>query len=307
MRTNQFIHKVIFILGISFLFMRTLLAQDSLKILSWNIQMLPSLAKSNGKVKRARAIVNQLNQKDNELIVFQELFHKRSRRIVTDGLSPLYPHHTQILNKRFLSFKANGGVMIFSKYRIHQVHQIRFKDRTGFDRLARKGAMLAEVEVKGKLIQVIGTHMQAFGTQEILYSQYQQLAQQLIEPHCKDGVPQLICGDFNTLKSLPPELPPDISQDFIDRLPRYFTMLQTLQAEDGRLEGEQQFTMDRPFNDLCKTRKEYRLLLDYVLIRSNSANDYLIKRQVQIIRQRWHKEHVDLSDHFGLEAVMTGY
>ncbi len=307
MRNNRFIHNVIIILGMSILFMRPLLAQDSLKILTWNIQMLPSFAKSNGKAKRARAIVNQLNQKNNELIVFQELFHKRSRRIVTDGLSALYPHHTQVLNKRFLSLKANGGVMIFSKYPIRQVHQIRFKDRTGFDRLARKGAMLAEVEVKGKPIQVIGTHMQAFGTQEILYSQYQQLSKELLEPHCKDGVPQLICGDFNTLKSLPPKLPSNISQDFIDRLPRYFKMLQILQAKDGTLEGDQQFTMDRPFNDLCKARKEYRLLLDYVLIRSNSPNDYTIKRQVQIIRQRWHKEHVDLSDHFSLEAVMTGY
>ena len=306
MPNDLFIRKVFFILGMAVM-MHPLLAQDSLKILTWNIQMLPSFAKSNGKIKRAKAIVNQLNQRDYELIIFQELFHKHSRRIVTNGLSDLYPHHTQILNKKPLSLKANGGVMIFSKYPIRQVHQIRFKDRTGFDRLARKGAVLAEVDVKGKFVQVIGTHLQAFGTQEILYSQYRQLARQLIEPHSKPGVPQLICGDFNTLKSLPPKLPSDISQDFIDRLPRYFTMLEILQAKDGALEGEQQFTMDRPFNDLCKTRKEYRLLLDYVLIRSNSPNDYAIKRQVQIIRQRWHKEHEDLSDHFGLEAVMIGY
>ena len=299
--------KFILILSIAASQIQPLSAQDSLKLLSWNIQMLPSVVKSNGKARRARAITHQLKQRDYDVIIFQELFKRRSRKIITKGLSSLYPHHTKILNRKTISIKSNGGVIIFSKYPIQKVFQIRFKDRMGVDRLARKGAMLAELDVNGKSVQVVGTHLQAFGSQEILYAQYQQLAHELIDPNTKAGVPQLICGDFNTLKSLPPKLPDNISQDFINRLPRYFTMLETLRAADGPLQGEQQFTMDRPYNDLCKTRKEYRLLLDYVLFRANSPNNYTINRRVQIIRQRWNKEHEDLSDHFGLEAIMTGY
>ena len=148
--------------------------------------------------------------------------------------------------------------MLFSKHPIGKVHEIRYHSRSGFDRLSRKGALLAELSVRGKSIQVVGTHMQAFSTQEIIYDQYHQLAEELLHPNERNGVPQLLCGDFNTLKSIPPKLPENITQDFVDRLPRYHTMLQTLNASDGLLEGEQQFTMDRPYNDMCMARKEYR-------------------------------------------------
>ncbi len=279
-------------------------SQDSLSLLSWNIQMLP-IIKSNHKAIRARAIVNQLNQRGYDVVVFQELFQKRSRRIITKGLTQKYPYHTRVLNKKTIAFKTNGGVMLFSKYPIKQVYQIRFKYRSGIDKMSRKGALMAELDVNGKIIQVAGTHLQAFGAQEIMYSQYAQLASDLLERHAKQNVPQLICGDFNTIKSIPPSLPADISQSFIDRLARYSVMLETLRASDGELLGKQQFTMDRPNNDLCETRKEYRLLLDYFFIRPNGSTNFSINRRVQIIKQRWTKEHEDLSDHYGLEAVLS--
>lgn len=281
-----------------------LIAQDSLRVLSWNIQMLPSVAKAGGKAKRARAIVNQLNSRDYDVIVFQEIFHKRSRKIVRKGLSDSLPYHTKVLNKKFIAFKTNGGIMIFSKFPITEIHQIRYSQRKGFDALSRKGALMAEIDFRGRPVQVIGTHLQAFSTQEILYSQYQELSTKLLQPNTKAGVPQIIVGDFNTMKSLPPKLPAEVSQEMINRLPRYPFMLQTLNAEDGDLEGDQQFTMDRPHNDLCTTRKEYRLLIDYILVRSNGAQ-ISTRRQVQIIRQKWSKNHQDLSDHFALEGVVT--
>ncbi|NOT76540.1 MAG: sphingomyelin phosphodiesterase [Cyclobacteriaceae bacterium] len=271
--------------------------QDSVTVLSWNIQMLP-IIKSNSKVIRARAIVEQLNQRNYDVIVFQEMFQKRSRRIITKGLAKKYPHHTPVLNKKFIGLKTNGGVMLFSKYPIRDYHQIRFSSRSGIDKMSRKGAMMAEIDVNGKIIQVVGTHLQAFGAQNIMYDQYMQLASELLDPHTKEGIPQLICGDLNTIKSLPPQLPADISQSFVDRLPRYSTMLEKFKAIDGDLEGEQQYTMDRPINDLCITRKEYRLLLDYILLRPNGLTNISINRRVQIIRQRWSPEHEDLSDHF---------
>jgi endonuclease/exonuclease/phosphatase family metal-dependent hydrolase len=282
-------------------------AQDTLKILTWNIQMLPNVTKGNSRATRAKAIVDQLNTRNYDVIVFQELFHKRARKIVTKGLTQKYPYHTPVLNKKSLAFKTNGGVMIFSKHTISGCHQIRFQSRTGFDRMSRKGAILADISFNNKEIQVAGTHLQAFGAQEIMYNQYNQINGELLLPNYKSGVPQFICGDFNTLKSLPPKLPDNVSQTFVDRLARYQVMLQTLQAADGDLTGEQQFTMDRPYNDLCVTRKEYRLLLDYILLRSDRPQPYSIQRKVQIIRQRWSPEHQDLSDHFAVEAIVTGF
>lgn len=280
--------------------------QDSLRILSWNVQMLPRFVNTNGKGKRAKAIVEQLKTHHYDVVVFQELFKKRSRRIIRKGLAKEFPYHTQVLNKKTFSFKTNGGVMLFSRFPVNEVHEIRYKDRTGFDKLSRKGALLAEMVVHGKTIQVAGTHLQAFGPTEIMYSQYQQLHDELLKPHTKPGIPQFICGDFNTIKTIPTQLPSGVTQDMVNRLARYPVMLQTLGVQDYELEGPQQYTMDRPYNDLCKGGKDRRLLLDYVWVRTPSDISYSVTRRVKIMRQQWHKDHQDLSDHFAVEAVVSG-
>ncbi|MBL7849364.1 MAG: endonuclease/exonuclease/phosphatase family protein [Cyclobacteriaceae bacterium] len=277
-------------------------AQDTLRLLSWNIQMLPFPAPPHGKAKRARAIASILNEQHHDVVVFQETFKRRSRRILRRELSKTFPHQTRVLNKKTFSIKTNGGVMIFSRHPIDSVHEIRFSKRTGYDKFSRKGAMLAEVNFKGKPIHVLGTHLQAFGTDDILISQYNQMKMELLDPHQRAGVPQFLLGDFNTRKV------PPVSAGLSGTTPmpqtRYSAMLQTLEAEDGELHGDQQYTMDRPYNDLCTRRKEARLLLDYVLVRPEK-NDLTIRREVKIFRKPWTKDHQDLSDHFALEALIS--
>jgi endonuclease/exonuclease/phosphatase family metal-dependent hydrolase len=233
------------------------------------------------------------------------VFQPRARNIIRKALQNHYPHQTKVLNKKTLALKTNGGVMILSRHPIKRTEEIRYRQRQGIDRLARKGALLAEIEFRGRPLQIVGTHLQAFGTTAVMYAQYHQLHNELLKRFEQTQVPQIICGDFNTLKNLPPQLPPSVTQSMIDRLARYPVMMSTLQAQDGELLGEQQFTIDRPFNDLCKTRKEYRLLIDYFLLKPNGLSLFEVSRQVRIVRQRWHKNHHDLSDHFALEAVLT--
>jgi endonuclease/exonuclease/phosphatase family metal-dependent hydrolase len=267
--------------------------------------MLPRGINHNGKAKRAKIIAEQLKKSPYDVVVFQELFYRRSRRIITKKLQSEFPAQTNVLNKKSIALKTNGGVMIFSRHPIKEIKEIRFKDCSGPDRLSRKGAMLAVIEVKGKPIHVIGTHLQAFGMQETMYSQYQQLYDELLKPNEQKGIPQFICGDFNTIKELPKNLPANLPKNFEQRIARYETMLQKLQASDGELEGEHQFTMDRPNNDLCEKRKEFRLLLDYFLFRPMTSNLFIVKRKVQIIRYPWRNGNKDLSDHFALEAVVN--
>jgi endonuclease/exonuclease/phosphatase family metal-dependent hydrolase len=269
--------------------------------------MLPRGVNNNGKAKRAKVIANQLGTSHYDVVVFQELFYTRSRKILTRALKEQFPFQTPVLNKRSLSLKTNGGVLILSRHPIKERKQIRYKKRSGPDRLSRKGALMVELEVKGKRIQVIGTHLQAFGVQEIMYSQYKQLHDELLQPNLKHGVPQLIFGDFNTLKEVPTVRPEDLPANFENRIAQYHIMLQTLHAEDGPLSGQQQFSMDRPYNDLCKKRKQYRLLLDYFLLRSNESSIKVTKRQMEVKQFRWHKNHRDLSDHYALMGVVSGY
>lgn len=261
-------------------------AQDSLRILSWNIQMLPFPAKSNHRAQRAKAIVSLLKEQRYDVIAFQELFKRRSRRIIRKGLREAYPHQTPVLNKKAISFITNGGVMILSRHPIKSYHETRFRQRTGNDRLARKGAMIAEMEVRGKPVQVLSTHLQAFGADSVLISQYRQMRDELLVPNARPGIPQIICGDLNTRPTSA----------------RYPTMLEILNAANGSLHGEQQFTMDRPNNDLTE-RSNTRILVDHILVRP-AESPVMIRRKVKIFRQQWHKEHQDLSDHFALEGVV---
>lgn len=277
-------------------------AQDTLRLLSWNIQMLPFPASPHGKAKRARAVAELLKNGTYDVVVFQEAFKKRSRRILRRELKEVLPYQTDILNQKTISIKTNGGVMIFSRHPIEAVHEIRFTKRTGFDKYARKGAMLATVNWKGKAIQVLGTHLQAFGTDDVLLSQYHQVKKELLDQYMQPGVPQFLLGDFNTRKV--PPVPAGLSADTPMPQTRYGAMLQTLDAFDGELAGDQQYTMDRPFNDLCIKRKEARLLLDYVLVRPNGA-EVTVNREVKILRKQWHPDHRDLSDHFAVEAAVA--
>jgi endonuclease/exonuclease/phosphatase family metal-dependent hydrolase len=277
-------------------------AQDTLRILTWNIQMLPFPAPPHGKAKRARAIATLLKENHYDVVVFQEAFKRRSRRILRRELQETFPHQTDVLNRKTISIKTNGGVMIFSRHPIQGTHEIRFTKRTGYDKLARKGAVLAEIQFRGKQIQVLGTHLQAFGTDDILINQYNQMKTELLDRHQRAGVPQFLLGDFNTRKV--PAIPAGLSGDTPMPQTRYNAMLQTLESDDGELQGEQQYTMDRPNNDLTERSRNARLVLDYILVRPADF-PLSIRRQVRIFRKQWNEDHQDLSDHFALEALIS--
>jgi len=57
-----------------------------LKILSWNIGMLPILDLFKEKDERAQAIANSLYSKDYDIVVFQEVFSAPARAILSHTL-----------------------------------------------------------------------------------------------------------------------------------------------------------------------------------------------------------------------------
>ncbi len=259
--------------------------QKSLKIISWNIYMLPRFIKNTGKIERAEKIGNHLQTEDVDVIVFQEAFHGGARKKIRERLKQVFPYVAGPANNDF-SLKANSGVWIFSKYPIENQAAIIFKSRCGVDALSKKGALLVELNVNGNLIQVIGTHLQNAGRAELKQFQCKEIYSQLLKKHEKAGVPQIICGDFNIEK----------------KSEGYDGMLLSLGAEDGDLSGEQHFSYDRLTNDLQTEGGEKRDLIDYVLLRTNQTYAKCISRIIRPIKIKWHKNHHDLSDHYPIMA-----
>ncbi len=260
---------------------------QGLKVLTWNIYMLPWYAKITGKKKRAAAIVDQLANTDYDIIVFEEAFHKGARSIIKDGLQKLFPYMYGPANPRTLA-KANSGVWVVSKIPLHELDEISYCDCQGTDCWARKGAVMFEGTWLGKTFQLIGTHLQSAGDYAIRKTQIKEMYAQLLEKFKKPGVPQLICGDMNINST---------DKDYHD-------MLSTLNAEDGELLGNQKITFDSQKNDVAGKGEKIENQIDYILLRTNGAFVKSIKRKVSIFQKSWCSKKKDLSDHYAVEAVI---
>lgn len=261
----------------------------SIKVLSWNIQMLPRIAGDKAQELRAKAIGYALKGTDYDVIIFQEAFMKDARNVLWEMLKADYPYQSGEPIKGGLTL-FNGGVWIISKLPIKNRFDKLYRECDGIDCFAKKGATMIEVEKDGKLFQIVGTHLQADegkDKQRARDAQYYELAQ-LLNAHKTDGVPQIIAGDFNTMYS--------------DSL-RYRGMLNVLGAEDGPISGMQQCSWDNLVNDFTFTGKDTcQILLDYVFLRNNG---FEFKNESRIIRRmqlQWAAKHSDLSDHFAIEA-----
>ena len=266
------------------------LASKKIKVLSWNIYMLPGFL-GTGKLSRAEAIGRLLAVSDYDVIVFQEAFHGNSRNLISRLLQPVFPFQAGPANQKPLSLKTNSGTWILSKYPIERTQSLVFKTRHGVDALSRKGALLVEINIHGQLIQVIGTHLQNSGSEWRRYSQCVELYNRLLMPQERLAVPQIICGDFN-----------------IDRYRSsegYQYMLKVMNASDGRHVGTNAFSYDRVGNDMTTEAGSGQDLIDYILFRQADGSGAAGERRIRVIRHPWKRSHRDLSDHFALEAEIS--
>ncbi len=269
----------------------TVISPQKIKILSWNIYMLPGfVGKASMKLERADAIGELLAISDYDVIIFQEAFCPQARKKIKQHLQTNFPYTEGPANQKAFSLKVNSGLWIFSKYHIESSQSIIYNNRSGVDALSRKGALLVELNVNGQLIQVAGTHLQNSGDLNLKHLQCQEFADRLLKPNLKNGVPQILCGDFNINK---------------ENKESYQFMLSSLEASDGDLSGEIQHSYNRETNDLHVESGDKKDLIDYVLIKQNNSWVSCNNREIKPIRKRWHSKHEDLSDHFSLEAEIV--
>lgn len=262
----------------------------SLKILSYNIYMLPKFAKKTGQDQRAKAIVDAFKNSDYDVIVFQEAFLKKVRDTIFEGLKGTFPYQSGEPIKGGVTL-FNSGVWILSKLELKNRTDKLYRECDGIDCFSKKGATLVEVEKDGHTFQIVGTHLQADqgdAKQKARNEQYYDLGKLLGEVH-KDGVPQIVAGDFNTL--------------FTDTA-NYNYMLKTLKVEDGPLSGQQKYSWDNTQNDITRGAKDTsQVLLDYIFTRNNGFEFISERRMIVMPRVRWSCTNNDLSDHFAVEGL----
>ena len=256
-------------------------ASPPLRVLSWNIYMLPRFVKITGKRKRATEIGHLLRKSPYDVLVLQESFLGTARKRIRNELVQLYPEECGPANLKF-SLKANSGIWILSRLPMKCLEEIDFSECQGLDDcMARKGALLVEVNWKNQPIQVLGTHLQAGGPQSIRHSQYAEI-RALLNRHQQEKVLQIVCGDMNTRRS-------DLSA--------YEDMLRSLDVEDGPFEGPRQFTSDAVNNDIKPGGSNRRSVIDYIFIRRHGLKVNTLRRWIPTIEAKWSQQHRSLSDH----------
>ncbi len=259
---------------------------NQISILTWNIKMLPRGATflDHHPILRARIIPGVLMKESPDVIVFQESYDGKAVRMLRRKLKPMYPYNQGYQNRKVITYKRAGGVLMFSKYPMKEIESIKYTHLEGIDKLARKGAMLVEVEHPAKKFQLLGTHMEAGGSKELKITQYVE-AGELLKRHEQQGIPQFACGDFNTKR--------------VDTL-LYPKLISCLQMEDGNICTELKCTSDHLLNDMDTYNPERRNLIDYVFFKGNGVTPINTTRSVMSYEQQWNKKHKDLSDHYAV-------
>ena len=267
--------------------------EKSLKVLTWNLHLLPAIVLGKHQKPRAKAIAELLASSEYDVIVFQEAFHKRARKLIWKKLSEHYPYQYWPGNGGLIKFSS--GVWVVSKLEITKQEKIAYSTCSPgtADCRASKGALFIQVEKEGMSFQIIGTHLQAKAGdkfQAVRNDQLQEVRDLIIEKNKQVSVPFIVTGDLNIAMA---------------KTLDYRKMLSILDVENGALSGENQFTSDKSTNDMYPSNEAKAKLIDYVLINSMGAELTSVRREVKIFRSNWSKKKKDLSDHYAVEAQIS--
>ena len=187
--------QLIFFLILLFMPLRALTKSDTLKVMSWNLFLRPGIL-SDGQMDRVSSIGNYLICSGADVIVLQEVFHRRARKKLLQELDDCYQYHTSLGPTSF--FGVSSGVIIFSKHPIIEEKFVSYSKSKGADGLAKKGAVLAKIRFGKQDVHIVGTHLQAGYSSAAKSVQKSQLAElgnavNLIG----DSSIVILAGDFN--------------------------------------------------------------------------------------------------------------
>jgi endonuclease/exonuclease/phosphatase family metal-dependent hydrolase len=262
--------------------------KQPVKILAWNVFMLPAWLFRSKQMERAGLIAKTILQENPDIIILQEVFIEDARTKIGKLLEKEYPYQNGEPEGGAF-FRFNCGVFILSKIPFHHVAFTRFKDCSGFDCLSGKGAYLLEFEHGGSLFQVMGTHTQSGGVHETARKQYKQIKEKLLDKYYKEGVPQILLGDLNT--------------NHADSA-NYQQMMQIFECENGVCTGEP-VSYDGKNNDIAKKFFGVNYsLIDYILLRKNNSRAAVSNRRIHKFTSDQFGKYKfnDLSDHYAISA-----
>jgi len=263
---------------------------DTIKIVSWNIKMVPKslaiITKSARKKQKERApkIIQYLNNTNFDIIVLQELFDKSITKKFAADLSINYPYILSPIKEGF-SMKMTSGVMILSKYPYELINHEIFNVSEKTDNAAQKACSLVKININGKKILLGGIHLDS-KNKESRILQCELTSEKIIKPFINDTIPMFLVGDFNVNKT-------SASYDSLSTL---------FDLENYQLNDDRPYTFDE-FNSW--NEKGYKAWIDFIFYQDSDKIEVLDQYILRPV-MTYKKTKMDLSDHYQivLKAVI---
>ena len=263
---------------------------DTIKIVSWNIKMVPKslaiITKSARKKQKERApkIIQYLNNTNFDIIVLQELFDKSITKKFAADLSINYPYILSPIKEGF-SMKMTSGVMILSKYPYELINHEIFNVSKKTDNAAQKACSLVKININGKKILLGGIHLDS-KNKESRILQCELTSEKIIKPFINDTIPMFLVGDFNVNKT-------SASYDSLSTL---------FDLENYQLNDDRPYTFDE-FNSW--NEKGYKAWIDFIFYQDSDKIEVLDQYILRPV-MTYKKTKMDLSDHYQivLKAVI---
>jgi exonuclease III len=190
----------------------------ALKLMTWNVQMLPDLFQASDldireRARRiARAILDLPAREQPDIVAFNEVFNEDGRRWLLRYLRSAYPHFIEKLEHPGVDFEQDSGLMLFSKTPFQALptggtHFFEvFQQGAGMDALASKGVGIVRVAGPFDPTTIAFTHLQASydaantDNMDVRRDQFRQVRESLLKvadndlQHYANGV---VVGDLN--------------------------------------------------------------------------------------------------------------
>jgi len=249
--------------------------------------MRPRLVMHDDQIERAKEIVKAVLNDSMDIIVFEEIFDRKARKIITKGLKPVFNYTAGPGKKGIL--KLNSGVMIFSKYPIINTAIVYFDDCKEADCLAKKAVVYSEIQLKeNKKINLLGTHFQAIGGPVFrkIRARQMDIMQKTAEKNMKEGAPVVFAGDFN------------ISEN--DSL--FIRLLSVFKVKHKPVISKRKNSSDA--DNYYKQGDTGGSLIDHIFLNENGSTATL--ENIEVVRKEYYKDGNarDLSDHYLVRAKL---
>jgi len=181
--------------------------QNCLRVLTWNVHGLPFKANTP---ERLRQIAAKIAEQQPDLVLLQEVWLGRYKRLLRSALSPDYE---MAYAPRCVTRWPRGGLVVFirrgSPWRVDRsafepyVASAPWYRVSEMDGLSGKGILTVQIVSDNSALRVVDTHLQSPYLGRSYYTERRKQLDELWKSLKGRKVPTLIGGDFNTYPAEP--------------------------------------------------------------------------------------------------------